>query len=456
MAKILIIDDERAIRSTLREILEYEDYQVEDVDNGIDGLEMIAKDDYDLVLCDIKMNRMDGMEVLTEGLLLKPDLPFIMISGHGTVETAVEASRKGAFDFISKPPDLNRLLITVRNALDRGSLVIETKVLKRKVSKVRPILGDSQAIGKIKETIDRVAPTDARVLITGANGSGKELVARWLHEKSHRANAPLIEVNCAAIPSELIESELFGHEKGSFTSAVKQRIGKFESASGGTLFLDEIGDMSQSAQAKVLRALQESKITRVGGEKEIEVDVRVVAATNKDLLKEIEAGNFRMDLYHRLSVILIHVPPLSERKDDIALLTQNFIDEICNDYGMPPKKISEAALDALKALPWTGNIRELRNMVERLIILSDKTITDNDVRAFANPSAPAHEGNGSASSSQTDFNQFKNFQEYKDYAEREYIKFKLEKNNWNVSKTADDIDIQRSHLYSKIEKYGLK
>jgi two-component system nitrogen regulation response regulator NtrX len=452
MAKILIIDDERAIRSTLREILEYEDYQVEDVDNGIDGLEMIAKDDYDLVLCDIKMNRMDGMEVLTEGLLLKPDLPFIMISGHGTVETAVEASRKGAFDFISKPPDL----ITVRNALDRGSLVIETKVLKRKVSKVRPILGDSQAIGKIKETIDRVAPTDARVLITGANGSGKELVARWLHEKSHRANAPLIEVNCAAIPSELIESELFGHEKGSFTSAVKQRIGKFESASGGTLFLDEIGDMSQSAQAKVLRALQESKITRVGGEKEIEVDVRVVAATNKDLLKEIEAGNFRMDLYHRLSVILIHVPPLSERKDDIALLTQNFIDEICNDYGMPPKKISEAALDALKALPWTGNIRELRNMVERLIILSDKTITDNDVRAFANPSAPAHEGNGSASSSQTDFNQFKNFQEYKDYAEREYIKFKLEKNNWNVSKTADDIDIQRSHLYSKIEKYGLK
>jgi two-component system nitrogen regulation response regulator NtrX len=456
MAKILIIDDERAIRSTLREILEYEDYQVEDVDNGIDGLEMIAKNDYDLVLCDIKMNRMDGMEVLTEGLIIKPDLPFIMISGHGTVETAVEASRKGAFDFISKPPDLNRLLITVRNALDRGSLVIETKVLKRKVSKVRPILGNSQAIGKIKETIDRVAPTDARVLITGANGSGKELVARWLHEKSNRANAPLIEVNCAAIPSELIESELFGHEKGSFTSAVKQRIGKFESASGGTLFLDEIGDMSQSAQAKVLRALQESKITRVGGEKEIDVDVRVVAATNKDLLKEIEAGNFRMDLYHRLSVILIHVPPLSERKDDIVLLTQSFIDEICNDYGMPSKKISEAALEALKALPWTGNIRELRNMVERLIILSDKTITDNDVRAFANPSAPAHEGNGSATSSQTDFNQFKNFQEYKDYAEREYIKFKLEKNNWNVSKTADDIDIQRSHLYSKIEKYGLK
>jgi len=455
MARILIIDDERAIRNTLREILEYEDYEVEDVDNGIDGLELIRNNEYDLILCDIKMSRMDGMEVLSEGLTIRPDLPFIMISGHGTVETAVEASKKGAFDFISKPPDLNRLLITVRNALDRGSLVVETKVLKRKVSKVRPILGNSQAIAKIKETIDRVAPTDARVLITGANGSGKELVARWLHEKSNRANAPLVEVNCAAIPSELIESELFGHEKGSFTSAIKQRIGKFESASGGTLFLDEIGDMSQSAQAKVLRALQESKITRVGGEKEIDVDVRVVAATNKDLLKEIEAGNFRMDLYHRLSVILIHVPHLTERKDDIALLTQSFLEEICTEYGMPVKKISEDALDALKALPWTGNIRELRNMVERLIILSDKTITADDVRAFANPSAPAA-ATGGNTAPQTDFNQFKNFQDYKDYAEREYIKFKLEKNNWNVSKTADDIDIQRSHLYSKIEKYGLK
>ena len=455
MAKILIIDDERSIRSTLREILEYEDYAVEDVDNGIDGLELIRRNDYDLVLCDIKMNRMDGMEVLTEGLLIKPDLPFIMISGHGTVETAVEASKKGAFDFISKPPDLNRLLITVRNALDRGSLVTEAKVLKRRASKVRPILGESQAIHKIKETIERVAPTDARVLVTGANGAGKELVARWLHEKSNRANAPLIEVNCAAIPAELIESELFGHEKGSFTSAIKQRIGKFESASGGTLFLDEIGDMSASTQAKVLRALQENKITRVGGEKEIEVDVRVVAATNKDLLKEIDAGNFRMDLYHRLSVILIHVPPLTDRRDDIPLLTQNFLEEICSDYGMPVKKISEGALDALKALPWTGNIRELRNMIERLIILSDKTITESDVKAFANPSSPVVI-NSTEAAPQTDFDQFANFQEYKDYAEREYIKFKLEKNAWNVSKTADDIDIQRSHLYSKIEKFGLK
>jgi two-component system nitrogen regulation response regulator NtrX len=456
MAKILIIDDERSIRNTLREILEYEDYEVEDVDNGVDGLQLIERNNYDLVLCDIKMNRMDGMEVLTEGLSIKPDLPFIMISGHGTVETAIEASKKGAFDFISKPPDLNRLLITVRNALDRGSLVVEAKVLKRKVAKVREILGNSQAIVKIKETIERVAPTDARVLVTGANGSGKELVARWLHEKSNRSSAPIIEVNCAAIPSELIESELFGHEKGSFTSAIKQRIGKFESANGGTLFLDEIGDMSQSAQAKVLRALQENKITRVGGEKEIDVDVRVIAATNKDLLKEIELGNFRMDLYHRLSVILIHVPPLVDRKDDIVLLTQSFLDEICNEYGMPVKKISDAALDALKALPWTGNIRELRNMVERLIILSDKTITDNDVRAFANPSAPATAGGDNSTGAQTDFEQFNNFQEYKDFAEREYIKYKLEKNNWNVSKTADDIDIQRSHLYSKIEKFGLK
>ncbi|MEH6308385.1 sigma-54 dependent transcriptional regulator [Olivibacter sp. CPCC 100613] len=475
MAKILIIDDERAIRSTLREILEYEDYQVTDVDNGLDGLEIIKRDNVNLVLCDIKMGRMDGMEVLTEAQTIKPDLPFIMISGHGTVETAVEASKKGAYDFISKPPDLNRLLITVRNALERGTLVTETKVLKRRVSKTREILGESEAITKIKETIDRVAPTDARVLITGANGSGKELVARWLHEKSNRANSPLIEVNCAAIPSELIESELFGHEKGSFTSAVKQRIGKFEQADRGTLFLDEIGDMSLSAQAKVLRALQENKITRVGGDKEIEVNVRVIAATNKDLLKEIELGNFRMDLYHRLSVILIHVPPLSERRSDIPIIAEQFCDEICTDYGMPIKRITGSAIEALKSLPWTGNIRELRNMVERLIILSDKSITDKDVYAYANPGGPSMEApeaitslsNGSTVSSTESnlqgsinglnhFDQFSSFQEYKDYAEREYIKYKLENNAWNVSKTADDIEIQRSHLYSKIEKYGLK
>jgi two-component system nitrogen regulation response regulator NtrX len=461
MARLLIIDDERAIRSTLREILEYESYDVDDIDNGIDGLELIKKNNYDLVLCDIKMSKMDGMEVLENGLILKPDLPFIMISGHGTVETAIEASKKGAFDFVSKPPDLNRLLITVRNALDRGTLVTETKVLKRRVSKTRHILGESDSINKIKETIERVAPTEARVLITGANGSGKELVARWIHEKSNRAESALIEVNCAAIPSELIESELFGHEKGSFTSAVKQRIGKFELANGGTLFLDEIGDMSLSAQAKVLRALQEHKITRVGGEKEQEVNVRVIAATNKDLLKEIEDGNFRMDLYHRLNVINIHVPHLTERTDDIPVIAQQFLEEICGDYGMPVKKISDGAMEALKALPWTGNVRELHNMIERLIILSDKTITENDVIAFANPTGGTNIG---ANNGQQNVNgaialgydKFSNFQDYKDYAEKEFIKFKLEKNNWNVSKTADDIEIQRSHLYSKIEKFGLK
>jgi Response regulator containing CheY-like receiver, AAA-type ATPase, and DNA-binding domains len=468
MTKILIIDDERAIRSTLREILEYEDYKVIDTDNGIDGLALIKKEDIDLVLCDIKMSKMDGMEVLTEALAIKPDLPFIMISGHGTIETAVEASKKGAYDFISKPPDLNRLLITVRNALERGTLVTETKVLKRKVSKTRDILGNSGAIQRIKETIERVAPTDARVLVTGANGSGKELVARWLHEKSPRAGAPLIEVNCAAIPSELIESELFGHEKGSFTSAVKQRIGKFEQAHNGTLFLDEIGDMSLSAQAKVLRALQENKITRVGGEKEISVNVRVIAATNKDLLKEIDAGNFRMDLYHRLSVIIIHVPPLTERKEDIPTLAEHFCEEVCNEYNMPVKRITAEAMEALKELPWTGNIRELRNMVERLIILSDKSITDRDVRTFANPSsfavnreevvkvaeiATSYAGGNSVL---PDYDGFSSFQDFKDHTEKEYIKYKLEKNGWNVSKTADEIDIQRSHLYSKIEKYGLK
>lgn len=462
MAKLLIIDDERAIRSTLREILEYENYEVDDIDNGPDGLDLIKKKKYDLVLCDIKMNRMDGMEVLEQALAYSPDLPFIMISGHGTVETAVEASKKGAFDFISKPPDLNRLLITVRNALDRGSLVTETKVLKRRVSKTRDILGTSDSIQKIKETIERVAPTEARVLITGANGSGKELVARWLHEKSNRADSPLIEVNCAAIPSELIESELFGHEKGSFTSAVKQRIGKFELANGGTLFLDEIGDMSLSAQAKVLRALQEHKISRVGGEKELEVNVRVLAATNKDLLKEIEAGNFRMDLYHRLNVINIHVPNLTERTEDIPEIAISFLDDICKGYGMPVKSISDDAMTALQSLPWTGNVRELHNMIERLIILSDKTITEQDVIAFANPGGGTNIGNGGTGnmharkSTLSNFDQFSNFQEYKDHAEKEYIKFKLEKNNWNVSKTADDIDIQRSHLYSKIEKFGLK
>lgn len=441
--KILIIDDESAIRSTLREILEYEKYEVIDSDNGSDGLEIIKKETIDLVLCDIKMSGLDGLEVLIEAMKIKPDLPFIMISGHGTIETAVEASKKGAYDFISKPPDLNRLLITVRNALERGNLVTETKVLKRRVSKVHEILGDSEAISRIKDTIERVAPTEARVLITGANGSGKELVAKWLHEKSNRHKAPLIEVNCAAIPSELIESELFGHEKGSFTSAIKRRIGKFEQADNGTLFLDEIGDMSLSAQAKVLRVLQENKITRVGGEKEFEVNVRVIAATNKDLLKEIELGHFRMDLFHRLSVILIHVPPLHERRSDIPILAEKFCAEICTEYGMPVKKISADAMSTLMSLPWTGNIRELRNMIERLIILSEKTITKNDVVTYANPG-------------ENSFDHYASHQEYQDDMSRTFIQYKLNKNAWDISLTAKEIDLKEADLTAKISELDLK
>ncbi len=385
MAKILIIDDEKSIRKTLREILEYEKYQVDEASDGVEGVAMIQKEKYDIVLCDIKMPKMDGIEALDKIMQLSSDTPIVMISGHGNIETAVEAVKKGAFDFIAKPLDLNRLLVTIRNAMDKSTLVTETKVLKKKVSKTFDMVGESKAIAQIQEMIERVAPTDARVLVTGGNGSGKELVARWLHEKSNRAAAPLIEVNCAAIPSELIESELFGHEKGAFTSAINQRKGKFEQAEGGTLFMDEIGDMSLSAQAKVLRALQENKITRVGGEKEIKVNVRVIAATNKDLQKEIAAGNFREDLYHRLSVILIHVPSLNERKEDIPLLAEHFLKMICEDHGMPNKSFSKDAIKELQKINWTGNIREFRNVVERLIILCDKTITDKDVIAYARP-----------------------------------------------------------------------
>jgi two-component system nitrogen regulation response regulator NtrX len=385
MAKLLIIDDEKSIRKTLREILEYEKYQVDEAADGAEGLGLIQKNTYDVILCDIKMPKMDGMEVLDKIMIQATDVPVVMISGHGNIETAVEAVKKGAFDFIAKPLDLNRLLVTIRNAMDKSTLVTETKVLKKKVSKTFDMIGESKAIEQIKEMIERVAPTDARVLVTGGNGSGKELVARWLHEKSSRSAAPLIEVNCAAIPSELIESELFGHEKGAFTSAVNQRKGKFEQAEGGTLFLDEIGDMSLSAQAKVLRALQENKITRVGGEKEIKVNVRVVAATNKDLQKEIANGNFREDLYHRLSVILIHVPSLNERKEDIPMLAEHFLKMICEDHGMPQKSFSKDAIKELQKINWTGNIREFRNVVERLIILCDKVISDKDVLAYARP-----------------------------------------------------------------------
>ncbi len=385
MSNILIIDDEKAIRKTLSEILSYEGYKIDEAGDGEEGFRKFREKEYDVILCDIKMPKMDGIEFLEKAKEANPDLPIIMISGHGTIETAVEAVKKGAYDYISKPPDLNRLLITIRNAMDKTSLVAETKVLKRKVSRVQDMIGDSTPIHKIRETIEKVAPTDARILITGENGVGKELVARWVHEKSNRASGPLIEVNCAAIPGELIESELFGHEKGSFTSAVKQRIGKFEQANSGTLFLDEIGDMSPNAQAKVLRALQEGKITRVGGDKDINVDVRVIAATNKDLLKEVDEKNFRLDLYHRLSVIIIHVPSLNERKDDIPLLIDKFLQDICNEYGIARKGIDEEAIMALQEYNWTGNIRELRNVVERLIILSSKSIGREDVANYVLP-----------------------------------------------------------------------
>ena len=385
MPRILIIDDEKAIRNTLKEILEFENYTVDQAEDGPAGLDLLIQQRYDVVLCDIRMPKMDGLEVLSRAQAMGTDAAFIMVSAHGNIETAVDATKKGAYDFISKPPDLNRLLVTVRNALDRTKLVTETKTLKKKLSvtKGSEMVGSSAALGAVRRAIEKVAPTDARVLITGPNGAGKEMVARQLHELSHRASGPMVEVNCAAIPSELIESELFGHEKGSFTSAVKQRIGKFEQADGGTLFLDEIGDMSLSAQAKVLRALQESKITRVGGEKEISVNVRVLAATNKDLMQEIADRNFREDLYHRLSVILIQVPALNDRREDIPELIQKFLNDIAADYGNKPKKVDPAALTYLKGLDWRGNIRELRNVVERLVIMSDDTITEGDAKAFA-------------------------------------------------------------------------
>ncbi len=385
MSKILVIEDEAAIRRVLVKILseESDTYQVEEAEDGLKGLEAIKSIDYDLVLCDIKMPKMDGVEVLEAAKKIKPEVPFIMISGHGDLDTAVNTMRAGAFDYISKPPDLNRLLTTVRNALDRKELVVENKILKKKVSKNYEMVGESDEIIAIKDMIEKVAPTDARVLITGSNGTGKELVAHWIHEKSPRNSGPFIEVNCAAIPSELIESELFGHVKGAFTSAVKDRAGKFEAANKGTIFLDEIGDMSLSAQAKVLRALQESKISRVGSDKDIKVDVRVIAATNKNLKKEIEDGKFREDLYHRLAVILIKVPALNDRRDDIPMLIEHFSSKITTEQGMAPKTFSDKAVKLLKAYDWTGNIRELRNVVERLIILGGKEVTEEDVKLFA-------------------------------------------------------------------------
>ena len=385
MPRILVIEDEPAIRRVLSKILldENKDYEVDEASDGVKGLEKIKKEEYDLVLCDIKMPKMDGMEVLTATKKIKFEVPFVMISGHGDLETAVSAMKLGAYDYISKPPDLNRLLNTVRNALDRKELVVENKRLKKKINKNYEMIGSSEALEQIRQIIDKVAPTEARVLITGSNGTGKELVAHALHEKSERANAPMVEVNCAAIPSELIESELFGHVKGAFTSAVKDRAGKFEVAHNGTIFLDEIGDMSLSAQAKVLRALQENKISRVGSDKDISIDVRVIAATNKDLKKEISEGRFREDLYHRLAVILIKVPSLNERRDDIPLLINHFSKKISEEQGISTKKFEQKAIELLKKQDWTGNIRELRNVIERLIILGGKEISEDDVKLFA-------------------------------------------------------------------------
>jgi len=420
MAKILVVDDDRSVRRTLKDILEFEKYEVDEAEDGLTCIVKVKQDKYDIIILDIKMPKMDGMDAIDRLQEICPDIPVIMISGHGDIDTAVEAVKKGAFDFLSKPPDLNRLLITVRNGLDKSTLIVQKKTLQKKVrkSKVDTIVGTSPEINMIKETIEKVAPTDARVLIQGPNGTGKELVARWIHERSPRKNGPIVEVNCAAIPSELIESELFGHEKGSFTSAHKQRIGKFELANKGTLFLDEIGDMSLGAQAKVLRVLQESRIMRVGGEKQLSVDVRVVAATNKDLRKEIAKGNFREDLFHRLAVIIMRVPSLNNRRSDIPELADHFNTMICKSYGIPKKEIEQAAIKELQSINWTGNIRELRNVVERLIILSKDKICKKDVVDYATKMS------NTRNSMEDLFDKFGSFTELRNYMEKEYEKYK--------------------------------
>jgi DNA-binding NtrC family response regulator len=450
MLKILIVDDEKVIRQTLRDILEYEGYQIEEAENGQMAIDLIKERSFDAVLCDIKMPKVDGIEVLEKSMEINPDIPFIMISGHGTIDIAVDATKKGAYAFITKPPDLNQLLLQIRNALERNNLVHETKVLKRKISKTKDILGISDEINEIKDTIEKVAPTDARVLITGENGTGKELVARWIHEKSLRSNAPLIEVNCAAIPSELIESELFGHEKGSFTSAIKQRIGKFELATDGTLFLDEIGDMSLSAQSKVLRALQEKVITRVGGEKAISVNPRVIVATNKNLREEIEKGNFREDLYHRLSVIVIRVPSLNERIGDIPVLADSFLKEILDEHGMTPKLFTQSALEELKKIKWTGNVRELHNAIERMAILCQKEITDKDVQLYAKTLS------GNEYQKELNIHTFRKLEEFREQAGKVFLREKLRQFNWDLGITAREAEIDIKELEKLIEKFNIK
>lgn len=449
--KILLTDDESSIRKALREILEYEDYDVLEAGSGKECLELIGRENVDLMLLDIKMHGMDGMEVLEKLNETGHDFPVIMLSGHGNIDAAVQATKLGAFDFLQKPPDLNRLLISVRNALEKQSLVLENKKMRRRISRVSDIIGETDLIRNIRNTIKKVAPTDARVLITGENGTGKELVARWLHEYSRRNNGPFVEVNCAAIPADLLESELFGHEKGAFTGASGRRIGKFEQADGGTLFLDEIGDMSPASQAKVLRALQENVITRVGGSESVHVDVRVLSATNKDLKEEIAGNRFREDLFHRLSVIPIHVPPLRDRREDIELLARSFLGELAGrDIIFAGKSFSDGAISRLKELEWSGNIRELHNVVERLGILSPENVIDADtIDMLSMNKLETDQFDGVIAD-------YEDFQGFKEASEHLFIKYHLEKNDWNISQTADKIGIQRSHLYNKMKKYQIE
>lgn len=451
-ATILVTDDEKSIRNSLREILEFENYHVLEAENGKDTFSILDEHPIDLILLDIKMKGMDGMDVLKKLKEENRDFPVIMISGHGNIELAVSATKLGAFDFIEKPPDLNRLLVSVRNALDRRELAKENKSMRSKLPEVPEIIGKSKAIKRIKATIDKVAPTNSRVLITGENGTGKELVARWIHEKSSRRTGPMVEVNCAAIPSELLESELFGHEEGAFTGATSQRTGKFEQADGGTLFLDEIGDMSPDAQAKVLRALQESAIIRVGGSKKIKVDVRVIAATNKDLMEEIENGNFREDLFHRINVIPIHIPPLRKRKEDIPALATTCLNRLADkDIVFSGISFTDEALIAMKEHRWSGNVRELQNAVERMgLLASDSVIKKEDVEGLA-----LSRGKSSGKLEQM-MDEIKHFQDFKESAERLFLKRKLEENDWNISQTAEAIDIQRSHMYTKMKKYDIE
>ena len=451
-ANILVTDDEKSIRNSLKEILEFEGYEVYEAENGAEALAKVKEQNMDLMLLDIKMKGMDGMEVLKSLKENRQDFPVIMISGHGNIELAVEATKLGAFDFIEKPPDLNRLLVSVRNALDRRELARENKSMRSKLPDVPEIIGESDGVQKIKQTIEKVAPTNSRVLITGENGTGKELVARWIHEKSNRKSGRMVDVNCAAIPSELLESELFGHEKGAFTGATGQRIGKFEQADGGTLFLDEIGDMSPDAQAKVLRALQENAIVRVGGSQKIKVDVRVLAATNKDLMEEIEQGNFREDLYHRINVIPIHIPPLRERREDIPALAENCLKRLsAKDIVFSGVEFTEDALDALKEHKWSGNVRELQNAIERMgLLASDSLIEKEDVEGL---SLTRTKNTGKLEHM---IDEIEHFQEFKESAEREFLMRKLEQYDWNISQTAEAIDIQRSHMYTKMKKYDIE